>query len=159
MALKGNQFKANSFKSSSDQSGPEAPSRKRVFREKSEVLPKFDLHNGRALKIIGLVFLILSLYFLIAFTSYLLTWQDDQSYVSTTNGGWHNLFKTVEELQTSGVETSVVQNWLGKIGALLSNQFIYEWFGVSSFLFIFVFFVIGYRLLFKVKVSFLLATW
>lgn len=152
MALKGNQFKENSFKSSSDQSGPDAPSRKRVFREKAEVLPKFDLHNGRALKIIGLVFLILSLYFLIAFTSYLLTWQDDQSYVSTTNGGWHNLFKTVEELQTSGVATTVVQNWLGKIGALLSNQFIYEWFGISSFLFIFVFFVIGYRLLFKVKI-------
>lgn len=152
MALKGNQFKANSFKSSSDQQATDAPARKRAFREKAEVLPKLDLQDGRAVKIIGLVFLILSLYFLIAFTSYLLTWQDDQSYVSASNGGWNNLFKTVDELRTSGVENTIVQNWLGKIGALLSNQFIYEWFGISSFLFVFVLFVIGYRLLFKVKV-------
>jgi len=45
----------------------------------------------------------------------------------------------------------MVENWLGKFGALLSNQFIYEWFGIASFIFIFVFFVIGYRLLFKVR--------
>ena len=51
----------------------------------------------------------------------------------------------------NGVKNPVVENWLGKFGALLSNQFIYEWFGVASFIFVFVFFVIGYRLLFKVR--------
>jgi S-DNA-T family DNA segregation ATPase FtsK/SpoIIIE len=45
-----------------------------------------------------------------------------------------------------------VQNWLGKFGALLSHQFIYEWFGIASFLFIGIFFIIGYRMLFKIKV-------
>jgi len=39
----------------------------------------------------------------------------------------------------------------GQFGALLSNQFIYEWFGVASFLFVFVLFIVGYRLLFKVR--------
>ena len=80
------------------------------------------------------------------------TWQDDQSYVIDANGGWSNLFKTAEELKAAGVSIPVVQNWLGKFGALLSHQFIYEWFGIASFLFVLVFFIIGYRLLFKVKI-------
>ena len=68
------------------------------------------------------------------------------------NGGWSNLFKTVDELKNSGVDGPIVENWLGKFGALLAHQFIYEWFGIASFLFVFVFFVIGYRMLFKVKI-------
>lgn len=114
-------------------------------------MPRLDFQNGRLFKIIGLVFVVLSLYFLIAFTSYLFTWQEDHSYVIDANGGWGNLFKTYEELQQVNINP-VVSNWLGKIGALLAHQFIYEWFGLASFLFIFVFFVIGYRLLFKVKI-------
>ena len=93
----------------------------------------------------------MSVYFLIAFTSYLFTWQEDQSYVSPANGGWHNLFKTTQELTDNGIKNPVVENWLGKFGALLSNQFIFEWFGIASFLFFFVFLIVGYRLLFKVR--------
>jgi len=114
-------------------------------------MPVFDLNDGRLVKIIGLFFLILSVYFLIAFTSYLFTWQQDQSYVSKANGGWHNLFKTQQELLDNGIKNPVVENWLGKFGALLSNQFVFEWFGIASFLFVLVFFIIGYRMLFKVK--------
>jgi S-DNA-T family DNA segregation ATPase FtsK/SpoIIIE len=150
MALRGNQFKSNSFKNeSAEKQGARSakPERER-FQTR---MPSFDFHNERVVKILGLFFVILSLYFLIAFTSYLFTWQDDYSYVIDANGGWHNLFKTFDELKALNV-TPVVQNWLGKFGALLSHQFIYEWFGLASFLFIFVFFVIGYRLLFKVRI-------
>lgn len=152
MPIKGNQFKANTFrdKNADNASGRSASNRQQ--QEKREYLPRFDLQDGRAVKIIGLFFVILSLYFLIAFTSYLFTWQDDQSYVIDANGGWSNLFKTAEELKNSGVTIPVVQNWLGKFGALLSHQFIYEWFGIASFLFVLAFFIIGYRLLFKVKI-------
>lgn len=151
MSVRGNQFKSNSFKNDqADKQGSRSQGTKK-FRERSEILPRLDFQNGRAIKIIGLFFVILSLYFLIAFTSYLFTWQEDHSYVIDANGGWSNLFKTYEELQQVNIPP-VVQNWLGKIGALLSHQFIYEWFGVASFLFVFVFFVIGYRLLFKVKI-------
>lgn len=48
-----------------------------------------------------------------------------------------------------GVNTSNVENWLGKLGALLSHQLIYKGFGVASFLYIGVLFIVGYRLLFK----------
>ncbi len=124
----------------------------RLIRDKAEKLPDFTFNNGRVIKIVGLLFLIFSLYFLIAFTSYLFTWQDDQSYVSDPNGGWSTLFKSSEEIQKVGVNHMAVENWLGKLGALLSHQFIYKWFGIASFLFIGILFIIGYRMLFKVRI-------
>jgi len=152
MSVRGNSFKSNSFKQNAEPSKGGQRSTPKESRVKSEYLPTFNLQDGRLVKIIGLFFIIISIYFLVAFTSYLFTWEEDQSYVIDANGGWGNLFKSIEELRQSGVEDPVVQNWLGKIGALLSHQFIYEWFGVASFLFVFVFFVIGYRMLFKVKI-------
>src|SRR6201996_6067892 len=152
MPTKGNQFKTNTLR---DDTKPDRSSSKsekeKASRQKQENMPSFNLRDGRAAKIAGLFFLVMSVSFLIAFTSYLFTWQEDQSYVSHANGGWHNLFKTQQELIDNGIKNPVVQNWLGKFGALLSNQFIFEWFGIASFLFVFVFFVIGYRLLFKVR--------
>jgi S-DNA-T family DNA segregation ATPase FtsK/SpoIIIE len=149
MSVRGNQFKSNSFKN--EYGGK--PVSKTPFKEPKERFerPSLNFQDGRVIKIAGLFFIILAVYFLVAFTSYLFTWQDDYSYVIDANGGWGNLFKTMEELQQHNIP-DVVQNWLGKFGALLSHQFIYEWFGVASFLFVFVFFVIGYRLLFKVKI-------
>jgi S-DNA-T family DNA segregation ATPase FtsK/SpoIIIE len=151
MSLRGNQFKSNSFKNEQSDKVNSRSGTARPTREKIDLMPRLDFQNGRAIKIVGLVFIVFALYFLIAFTSYLFTWQEDYSYVIKANGGWSNLFKSYEELQQVNIPP-VVQNWLGKFGALLSHQFIYEWFGVASFLFIFIFFVIGYRLLFKVKI-------
>ncbi len=148
MPQRGNQFKANSFR---EEPATRTPRQPRTPKEKTEILPRFNFDQGRAVKILGLFFLVLSLYFLVAFTSYLFTWQEDQSYVMDSNGGWANLFRTQEELALRGLDHPVVENWLGKFGALLSHQFIYEWFGIASFLFIGIFFIVGYRLLFKVK--------
>jgi S-DNA-T family DNA segregation ATPase FtsK/SpoIIIE len=159
MPIKGNQFRSNSFKednqpdkpASKSAFGGKKPERERPVKQAGERLPLFDLRDGRAIKILGLFFLVLSVFFFIAFTSYLFTWQQDQSYVSKANGGWGNLFKTTKELLENGVNNPMVDNWLGKFGALLSNQFIFEWFGIASFLFVFVFFIVGYRLLFKIR--------
>jgi DNA segregation ATPase FtsK/SpoIIIE, S-DNA-T family len=152
MPTKGNQFKSNTLRDENkpDRSSPKGE-REKPAKQRQERMPVFDLKDGRLTKIAGLFLLVLSVFFLIAFTSYLFTWQEDQSYVSPTNGGWHNLFKTTQELIDNGVKNPVVENWLGKFGALLANQFIFEWFGVASFLFVFVFFIIGYRLLFKIR--------
>jgi len=152
MPVKGNQFKSNNFKpeNQSRQSSPKTE-REKQPKSKTETGRNFGLMNSQIIKIAGLFSLLLSVYFFVAFTSYLFTWKDDQSYVSPANGGWSNWFKTTQELMENGVKNPVVENWLGKLGALLSNQFIYEWFGVASFLFVLVFFVIGYRLLFKVS--------
>ncbi|WP_345948007.1 DNA translocase FtsK [Mucilaginibacter sp. PAMB04274] len=153
MPPKGNQFKANTFR---DETRPRQgtgtrPERERVVKSRLENLPTFNIGDGRVIKIAGLLCLIISVFFLIAFTSYLFTWQSDQSYVLKANGGWGNLFKTQQELMDNGVTDPVVDNWLGKLGALMANQFMYEWFGIASYFFVVVFFVIGYRLLFKVR--------
>ena len=153
MPVKGNQFKSNNFKQDNQSRQPSSKVEKeRPTKQREETARSFSIINTRSVKIAGLFFLLLSIYFLVAFTSYLFTWQEDQSYVWPANGGWSNLFKTTQELTENGLKSPpVVENWLGKFGALLSNQFIYEWFGVASFIFAFVFFIAGYRLLLKVR--------
>jgi len=151
MPIKGNQFRSNTARSGNSDN---VQSSKRTATKKvgrSEQIPNLKFSGSKLAKILGLFLLLLTIYFLVAFVSYLFTWQEDQSYVSASNGGWSNLFKTQEELLAVGVHNPVVENWLGKFGALLSHQFIYKWFGIASFIFLFVFFAVGHRLLFRVK--------
>src|SRR5690606_6444256 len=108
------------------------PSRRKKRELKTSAERSFGVFGNKAVKIVGLFLLILSVYFLIAFISYLFTWKEDQSYVSAANGGWHTLFKTREGLALAGIYAPVVQNLMGEVGALLAHQFIYEWFGVAS---------------------------
>jgi len=91
-------------------------------------------------RIVGLFCLLTSVYMLIAFTSFLFTWQVDQSIVS--GGNWINkLFDP----------KVIVENQLGKIGAMISYLFIHNWFGIPSFVFVAIFFLTGMRILFKIK--------
>ncbi|HWK98361.1 MAG TPA: DNA translocase FtsK, partial [Parapedobacter sp.] len=148
--------KANSFRKNIRNDTEGQSSRRKKREPKSSNTGPASIFGNKAVKIAGLFLLIVSVYFLIAFISYLFTWKEDQSYVSAANGGWHTLFKTREELALAGIDSPVVQNWMGKVGALLAHQFIYKWFGVASFLFVGILFVVGYRLLFKVKI---ISTW
>ena len=150
MPVRGNQFRNNNSFRKEPKVKP-AVGKERAARPKIDLMPKISFNDERIIKIAGLFFLIISIYFLVAFTSYLFAWQDDQSYVLDANGGWSNLWKTQAELADGGLKQPIVQNWLGKFGALLAHQFIYEWFGVSSFIFIGIFFLVGYRMLFKIK--------
>jgi S-DNA-T family DNA segregation ATPase FtsK/SpoIIIE len=97
------------------------------------------LRNERFHKIAGLTLLLLSVYMLIAFTSFLFTWKVDQDKVM---GPAAALFLT--EVQ--------VNNWLGKLGAVIAHQFIHRWFGVAAFLFPLMFFVAGTRILFGIRI-------
>jgi len=93
------------------------------------------LQNERFQKILGLSLFLFGIYLAIAFTSFAFTWQVDQD-------------KVVGDLFSQGV---VVQNWLGKFGALLSHIFIHKWFGVASYLFSFVSLVLGLRIAFNLE--------
>ena len=120
MPVRGNQFKKNTFRgedataSQPFKKGAEASSQESTF-------PKLNFNNDRVIKITGLFLLLLALYFLVSFTSYPFTWQDDQSYVVAANGGWSNLFKTSAELKLGGLAIPDIQNWAGKLGALLQS--------------------------------------
>jgi len=82
------------------------------------------VNDERVPKLMGIFCVFLSLYLLVAFVSYLFTWQQDQDRVLRFS--W-KLF-TQGDLEMA--------NWLGRLGAIVSNMFFYWGFGVPSFLFI-----------------------
>ena len=85
------------------------------------------LHNDeRIYKVTGLVSLLFSLYLFISLSSYLFTWKVDQDKVFQFS--WSEFFKGDFR----------VENYLGRLGAYLSHFFMYNGFGLSSFLFVFV---------------------
>ncbi len=86
--------------------------------------------NERTQKIIGLSLILSGAYLAIAFISYFFTWDVDQDKVM---GPFSELFNPDIK----------VKNWLGKLGALVSHQFMHKWFGVSSFIFVPVFVMYG----------------
>ena len=84
----------------------------------------------------GFFLLGVSLFLLVAFISYLFTGTADQSVIDA-----------VHELGVfqSGLE---VENWMKLYGAIAAHYFIFEWFGLASFLLPFLFFLYGYRIVF-----------
>lgn len=85
----------------------------------------------------GFFLMVLSLYLMIAFISFLFTGRADQSVVEA-------VFET--DLKASGLEA---ENWLGLIGAVASYLFIYRWFGLASLLIPPLLFVIGFKIVFR----------
>ena len=112
-------------------------------KEKGKFLQKINpfpaiksfVEDEKTRRITGLLLILFSFYLLIAFVSFIFTWQIDQDLMY---GSWRELMFDPE------VEVS---NWLGKIGAITSQLFINEWFGLSSFLFVFLFFLYGVKIL------------
>ena len=90
-------------------------------------------------QVVGMSLILSAAALLLAFTSFLFTWKSDQSKVELPF--WDYFTDS----------TIAAENWLGKIGAALSHQFIYDWFGIASFLFVVISFIVGFRVLFKVS--------
>ncbi len=91
----------------------------------------------------GMFFILLSVLFLISFSSFLNTWEQDQDILDL---GWFDyIFNT-------HVNT---ENVVGKVGLFFSDIFVYQWFGIASFLFVILFFVLGLKSLGFYKKSFL----
>ncbi len=91
---------------------------------KNQLKLKMGINDERIPKLVGVLCLFLALYLFIAFSSYLFTWQEDQDRV--LQHSWSLLFQ-------GDVEMS---NWLGRLGAIVSNMFFYWGFGIVSFIFI-----------------------
>jgi S-DNA-T family DNA segregation ATPase FtsK/SpoIIIE len=97
------------------------------------------LKTEKTKQIAGISLILSAAALLLAFTSFLFTWKSDQSKVELPF--W-------DYFTDSNI---AAENWLGKIGAALSHQFIYDWFGIASFLFVVISFIVGFRVLFKVS--------
>ncbi|HQW83096.1 MAG TPA: DNA translocase FtsK 4TM domain-containing protein [Ferruginibacter sp.] len=126
-------------KTKSEKTGGKKPEKFKQDKEEKVEVKKL-LKDERTHKIAGSFLLLLAFLFFIAFTSYLFTWQKDQSLVN--NAGW-------DLLKTNNLK---VDNLLGTLGAFISHLFIYKGFGVASYLFCTTFFVFGINLFFGKKV-------
>lgn len=120
---------------------PATPKKKKVKESFwAKLVRAFEfIRNEKFQQVMGLSFLLIALYSFAAFLSFLFTWQNDQDKIL---GDWQEFFS----------DSVVVENWLGKTGALFSYLFIHRWFGVVSFLFPLLFFLFGTRLLFKISI-------
>ena len=112
-------------------------SNKKKKKQRFKGLKSF-FNDERLHKSIGLFLILLSIYLFIAFTSYLFSWKFDQSIID----GQPISFVF------NGQETEV-NNWLGKFGAYIAHRFLKIWYGIASFVFTFIAFLIGFKALFK----------
>ena len=89
----------------------------------------------------GLVFILFSIYLLIALVSYFFTGKAD--YDTITSYGFMVIFDT----------EVFVENWLGRVGAWIAQVFAFNSFGIASMLIVPLLFVIGVRLLFNITLT------
>jgi S-DNA-T family DNA segregation ATPase FtsK/SpoIIIE len=94
------------------------------------------LKDERFLKSTGLIFILFSVLLFISSISFFTTWQEDQSLVKAISFG-------MLELE----QPNLADNLLGNFGAWLSYVFVYKGFGIASFAFVLLFFLIGVLLL------------
>ena len=121
---------------------PPPPDPDKLKPEKeAQVTVKEVVKDERTTKIAGAVCLLLATFLFIAFTSYLFTWKEDQSEIFRTGG-----------IKIFASDDVKINNLLGVLGAYVSHTFIYNGFGLSSYLFCTFFFVLGVNLLFGKKV-------
>ncbi len=107
-------------------------------KQKTGEDPTFwEKYGERIKKISGLVLIASSIFLFFAFISYIFTWQSDQSLL---NGG-----------MAGTAQPGTTSNWMGIVGVWASNLFVHDWFGLSSFLLIPLFFLTGYKILFELR--------
>jgi S-DNA-T family DNA segregation ATPase FtsK/SpoIIIE len=122
---------------------PEKKNRRKGEKVEEEKEPRKPIFNLRFVKdrrfqlVMGFFVLIFSFCMFLSFLSYLFTGSEDQSVVEAFFG---------TSILDSGKEA---QNWLGLSGAILAYLFIFKWFGIASFLFIPIVFLLGFRIVFE----------
>ncbi len=105
--------------------------------------PAFSFKKRNLIVILGTICFIFGILLVLAFFSYLFSWEIDQDRVMGKG-----LFSFLFEENIAPVD-----NFLGKFGAWFAHLFLYEWFGLSSFVFCFLFFLVGLRLMVNVRLA------
>jgi len=104
-------------------------------KKKGQLALRLGINDERIPKLFGLLALFVTFYLLVAFVSYLFTWQADQDKVLRFS--WWQLFRA--DLR--------MENWLGRLGAIVSNMFFYWGFGLPSFILVFLLGMKGWYLI------------
>lgn len=111
---------------------------KKSTKKKKEAGVKKERDNTLIKKALGALLMLFSVFVFIASVSYLFSWRADHSILNTGMSDF--VFKFQDNLP---------QNIMGKLGALLAHIFMYDGFGIGSFLLYPIFFIIGYNLYFN----------
>ncbi len=120
-----NTYKSNTFKKSEKR----GKSSKKKF--------DFGFLKDPKLKLaLGFFLIVVAVYLMLSFVSFLFTWKADYSVVNPPAG--ESAFASAKE----------VENWLGLYGAITSHYFIYRWFGIASLFLPPLLFVIGFHWVF-----------
>jgi S-DNA-T family DNA segregation ATPase FtsK/SpoIIIE len=119
--------------------------KKEPLDKKSDTNPK-GIKSWKITKqhkiVLGFLLVLFSIALFVAFVSFFIYGQIDQSAVS-------QLSNRKEE----------VQNWLGKFGAYLADLIVYKGFGIASFLFVRLFFLTGMYLILDLSIMKLKGVW
>lgn len=94
------------------------------------------LKDERFIKSCGVFFIFFSVFLFISSLSFFATWENDQSLVRSISWG-----------MLTEINPGIAENLLGTMGAWLSYLFIYKGFGIASFAFVLIFFLLGVLLL------------
>lgn len=138
MAVKGNTLKKSKPKDEFD----ESPVKKSGKKSRSFGLPSWAT-DGRGRKITGVFFILLAIYLLFAFSSYLFLY---------FQWGADDLFSTFSFKRILFDTTTEANNWAGRLGAALSILLIKKGFGVAAFLLILMLIVAGVYMSLKIAV-------
>ncbi len=137
--MRDNDFRKNTPRTKSEKGRESIPSDAGETEEKKRFsFPKFGFLFDRRFHVsIGFLLMAFSFFLFICLLSYLFTGKADQSVVESV---WNS------ELREAGLDAD---NWLGLAGALLSHYFIFKGVGISAFFFVPVFFLVGYKIVFR----------
>lgn len=147
---------SNKYKGAGDDTKPKESEKKQKRKDKKDIRQKkseerrinllkpitqlFAKENRKLNLTVGSLLILFSTYLVLAFISYFFTWKNDQNFV-IDQGFFSFIFNSAE---------IDLGNHLGKLGAWLSHQFIFEWFGLASFFFPLIFMLLGVYLIFNI---------
>lgn len=140
MPIKTNQFKEVSKKKETVKT---ETSKKAKY---SDGLKRF-VFNPKLKLSLGIFLFFVSIFLLLAFSSYYLTWSADDSKIS--GDFWDQIF-TKSQNPTTG-NAYDVKNWMGRVGVFAASFFIKEWFGIAAFLLPVFFIYLMFILVFQIK--------
>jgi DNA segregation ATPase FtsK/SpoIIIE, S-DNA-T family len=106
-------------------------------KNKNSQDPPVTVVDARWRKVFGIISILAAIYLAIAFASYLYTWKYDQDKVL------HFTFSSFFQRDLA------VDNWLGRLGAYISNAFFYYGFGLPSVVFVVLLLKLGVDLIKK----------
>lgn len=132
--------RANRFKNDTKKAKKSSPKKKTKSSDSGSGFTL--LKNEQYRKVTGFLFILLSLYLTLSFTSFIISW---------FSGGADDIFSNISFKRVLFDDTIEVHNWGGRLGAAISHQFIKDWFGISAYLILLLLFIIGFKLLMKVS--------